>query len=375
MKVAFYAPLKSPAHPIPSGDRRVGQLFMGALRAAGFDPELISEFRSFEKDGDLSQQQSIRKSAEEEASKIISHFKDLPAKDRPGLWFTYHIYHKAPDWIGPAVSKALDIPYCIAEASHAPKQRVGKWAEGYAAASSAIKAADKVFHMTRLDGNCLRDLLGGREALVHLPPFIEIDNLVSDAEQGKKIMARFGASHDRFTLLCVAMMRPGDKLNSYTQLSEMLTYLKHEDWQLIVVGDGNSVLKVKALFAEFGDQIVYTGLQQGAELQAIYAAADLYVWPACGEAFGMAFLEAGRAGTPAIAGRIRGVPDVVENGVSGVLVDEADMQEMARQVDHMMDNSDQLKHMSVSARNFVFSERSLHHAAEILKTHLWGLVT
>ena len=229
--------------------------------------------------------------------------------------------------------------------------------------------------MTRLDGNCLRDLLGGRDKLIHLPPFVETKNLVSDAEQGREIMSRFGASPDRFTLLSVAMMRPGDKFNSYTQLAEMLTYLKHQDWQLVVVGDGDSALEVKALFAKFGDRIVYTGLQQGTALQAIYSAADLYVWPACGEAFGMAFLEAGRLGTPAIAGQIRGVPDVVEDGVSGILVDEADMQEMARQVDHMMDNSDQLKRMSVSAQDFVFKERSLQHAAEILKTHLWGLVT
>ncbi len=374
MKIAFYAPMKSPAHPIPSGDRRMGQLFMGALKGAGFDPELISEFRSYEKNGDPVKQLSIRKSAEEEAARIISHCKALPANERPKLWFTYHIYHKAPDWIGPVVCKALDIPYCIAEASHAPKQRFGKWAEGYAAAASAITAADKVFHMTRLDGNCLQDLLGGRDTLVHLPPFIETENIVSDQEQGKKIIARFGASHDQFTLLCVAMMRPGDKLNSYTQLSEMLSHLQHRNWQLVVVGDGDSVLAVKALFAEFGDRIIYTGLQQGEELQAIYAAADLYVWPACGEAFGMAFLEAGRAGTPVIAGRIRGVPDVVENGVSGVLVEEADMQEMARQVDYMMDNSDRLTGLSVSARNFVFNERSLDHAAEILKSHLWELV-
>ncbi len=375
MKVAFYAPMKSPAHPTPSGDRRMGQLFMQALKGAGFNVELVSEFRSFEKNGDSDQQQIHQREAQVEASRIISRWKELPEQDRPRLWFTYHIYHKAPDWIGPVISKALGIPYCIAEASHAPKQRSGKWAEGYAAAASAILSADKVFHMTRLDGNCLKDLLGDRDTLVHLPPFVEVENIVSNAEQGQAIMSKFGATKDRFTLLCVAMMRPGDKLNSYTQLAKMLPHLKHQDWQLVVVGNGESAVQVKALFAEFGDRIIYTGLQQGADLQAIYAAADLYVWPACGEAFGMAFLEAARAGTPAIAGRIRGVPDVIESGVSGVLVDADDMHEMARQVENMMDNPDTLKQMSVSARQFVCNERSLNHTAEILKTHLSGLVT
>jgi len=375
MKVAFYAPMKSPAHPIPSGDRRMGQLFMQALKGAGFDVELVSEFRSFEKNGDPNQQRNLQRDAQAEALDIISRYKQLPLQDRPRLWFTYHIYHKAPDWIGPVVCKALGIPYCIAEASHAPKQRFGKWAEGYAAAASAILAADKVFHMTRLDGNCLKDLLGDRDTLVHLPPFVEVENIVPDAQQGQAIINKFGAVKDRFTLLCVAMMRSGDKLNSYTKMAEMLPHLKHKDWQLVVVGDGDSALQVKALFAEFGDRVIYTGLQQGTELQAIYAAADLYVWPACGEAFGMAFLEAGRVGTPAVAGRIRGVPDVVEDGVSGVLVDAADAQEMARQVEYFMDNPNALKQLSATAQQFVRNERSLTHTAKILKTHLSGLVT
>ena len=34
MRVAFYAPLKPPDHPVPSGDRRVAQLFLQALRFA-----------------------------------------------------------------------------------------------------------------------------------------------------------------------------------------------------------------------------------------------------------------------------------------------------------------------------------------------------
>jgi len=32
------------------------------------------------------------------------------APDRPQLWFTYHLYYKAPDWLGPAVAEALGPP-------------------------------------------------------------------------------------------------------------------------------------------------------------------------------------------------------------------------------------------------------------------------
>ena len=46
MQIAFYAPLKPPDHPVPSGDRRVAQLLWQALQMGGHEPVLASRFRS-----------------------------------------------------------------------------------------------------------------------------------------------------------------------------------------------------------------------------------------------------------------------------------------------------------------------------------------
>ena len=56
------------------------------------------------------------------------------------------------------------------------------------------------------------------------------------------------------------------------------------------------------------------GALPAAALPEIYAAADLYVWPACNEAYGMALLEAQAAGVPVVAGAEGGVPDIVADG-------------------------------------------------------------
>ena len=48
MRVAFYAPLKSPAHPVPSGDRRIARALLQALALGGHDTTLVSIFRCFD---------------------------------------------------------------------------------------------------------------------------------------------------------------------------------------------------------------------------------------------------------------------------------------------------------------------------------------
>ena len=61
---------------------------------------------------------------------------------RPRLWFTYHVYYKAPDWIGPRVARGLGIPYVVAEGSRAAKRAQGPWALGHAGAEAALDRAD-----------------------------------------------------------------------------------------------------------------------------------------------------------------------------------------------------------------------------------------
>ena len=72
------------------------------------------------------------------------------------------------------------------------------------------------------------------------------------------------------------------------------------------------------MFAPFGDRVRLARCIAPAALPEIYAAADLYVWPACNEAYGMALLEAQAAGVPVVAGAEGGVPDIVVDGEHGI---------------------------------------------------------
>ena len=125
MRIAFYAPLNAPIDGPPSGDRRVGVLLTQALKLAGHRVDLAATFRSFDGAGDPARQADLRDQALKVAGELVAHSRAQSQGDRPQLWFTYHLYYKAPDWLGPLVSRSLDIPYVIAEASHAPKRAAG----------------------------------------------------------------------------------------------------------------------------------------------------------------------------------------------------------------------------------------------------------
>ena len=87
MRIAFYAPLKSPHHPIPSGDRRVARLLLVALRRAGHEVHVASRLRAFDGEGDIRHQARIKNRAEALAKRYLQRHGNRP----PDLWFTYQL--------------------------------------------------------------------------------------------------------------------------------------------------------------------------------------------------------------------------------------------------------------------------------------------
>jgi glycosyltransferase involved in cell wall biosynthesis len=372
VKVAFYAPMKAPDHPTPSGDRRMGRLLWRALELAGYDPELVSSFRSLETTGDPEIQLWNKHQGQVEADRLLRAWCVNPDL-APKAWFSYHVYHKSPDWIGPRVCESLNIPYFIAEASHAPKQAEGPWKLGFNAAAAAIMQAACVFHMTTLDSACLKPLVRLPNKLVLLPPFLDTDTYLADAElkiDVEDLVLEAGGQPGKKNLLVVAMMRSGDKYVSYEQLAAALPLLKDDNWQLLVVGDGDQRENIRRLLSPLKDKVIYLGQQPASNLPALYRFADLYIWPAHGEAYGMAFLEAQACGLPVVAGKIRGVPDVVKEDQTGLLTPEGDIRAFSEAVDFLLASFEVRERMSAAAKEFVITERSIDKAVKTLKKHM-----
>jgi glycosyltransferase involved in cell wall biosynthesis len=354
--VAFYAPLKSPNHPLPSGDRTMARLLMKALDRAGYPPQLASELRTLDKAGNPQRQDLIRQQSLEEASHLVQHYKALPEQSRPCLWFTYHVYYKAPDWIGPHVAEALNIPYAVAEGSRAAKRAHGPWALGHEGAEAALDKADAIFVMTAHDWEALERARRPHQALADLPPFLDMRDW--PAPNALPIPG----SEPR--LLTVAMMRNGDKLTSYGILAAALERLQHLPWSLDIVGDGEAREAIVQRFSQLADRVRYHGqIENRADLKALYESADLFVWPAVNEAYGMVLLEAQAMGCPVLAGAYGGVASVVKHGETGVLTQPGDITAFADALDVLLQGRNRLRSLGANAMRFVRQERDLDHAA------------
>ncbi len=370
-RVAFYAPLKPPDHPIPSGDRRMARALMAALKLRGHEVELASRLRSFDREGDPLRQTRIERLGRRIADRLIARYRKMPQSQCPKAWITYHAYHKSPDWLGPIVRQALNIPYLLIEASFARKQAGGPWDLGHRSAEAAIRTADITLAMTTVDEAGLSPLIASPRELRRLPPFLDLEPYREAARERERhrsdLAGRYGLDVEQPWLLAVGMMRDDVKRQSYTLLADALRRLRDRRWQLLLVGDGASRPLIEKLYEPLGSgRVKFAGILEENELPACYAAADVYAWPAVREAYGMALLEAQASGLPVIAGREGGVADVVRDGVTGMLTMPRSPKALVSAIAELLDHPARRRGMAAAAPAFVESEHSLDRASMVL---------
>jgi len=116
--------------------------------------------------------------------------------------------------------------------------------------------------------------------------------------------------------------------------------------RLEIVGEGPERPGLEALAQRLGvaNRVVFRGKIPADELQASYARAAVCVLPSVldargdTEGLGVVLLEAMNHGTPVIASRVGGIPDIVEDGVSGLLVPPGDADALAAAIRRVRDD-------------------------------------
>lgn len=352
MRIAFYAPLKSPHHPVPSGDRQMARQLVAVLRAGGHAVEVISELRSFSALPEPAAYVPIEEQARRETDRISCLWsRDGP----PDLWFSYHPYYKAPDLLGPFLTAHYGIPYVTAETSYSERRNIGVWARMQSGVLDGIERAAVNICLTARD----------RDGILSAAPRARVAMLWPFIDAGPFLQVSPGPGANGHRMIAVGMMRPGDKANSYRLLAEALDRISPNlPWTLSIVGDGPMKAEVMRRFsAATHGRITWHGEATSAQIAGLMAESAFYVWPGYGEAYGLAYLEAQAAGLPVVSQRIAGVPEAVLDGVTALLTPPGDADAFARGIEKLLTDRRARAAMAAAAHRFVVTERTLDRAA------------
>jgi len=123
----------------------------------------------------------------------------------------------------------------------------------------------------------------------------------------------------------------------------------------VLVGDGDDRPRLEQLVRNLGvsehAHFLY-GLTPE-ELFACYANCEIFALPSRGEGFGLVFLEAMAHAKPVIGGSHGGIPDIIEDGVTGRLVPHGDVERLAQALEDLLKNSGEAREMGAREKDRV----------------------
>jgi len=127
------------------------------------------------------------------------------------------------------------------------------------------------------------------------------------------------------------------------------------DTSLVLVGDGDDRPRLEHLARNLGvsERVHFLYGLSPAQLFACYANCDVFALPSKGEGFGLVFLEAMACAKPVVGGAHGGIPDIVEDGVTGLLVPHGDAERLAQALETLLNHPNEAAEMGARGRERV----------------------
>jgi glycosyltransferase involved in cell wall biosynthesis len=145
------------------------------------------------------------------------------------------------------------------------------------------------------------------------------------------------------------------------------------DLHLTIVGDGEDRAHLERLAAPFGAAVHFAGYQSQQGVAEAMAAADIFVLPSFAEGVPVVLMEAMASGKPVISSLVAGIPELVEDGVSGYLVPPGDAQTLTARIVQLAADPDRRAAMGQAGRAKVVAEFDIRvEAARIARLFVEG---
>jgi N-acetyl-alpha-D-glucosaminyl L-malate synthase BshA len=160
-----------------------------------------------------------------------------------------------------------------------------------------------------------------------VPNFVEMDKIQSATKSAVELRSSF-ASPEEKVLVHISNFRPVKRVDDVAKIFAQVR--KCIPSKLLLVGDGPDRNKIEMMCRDLGicGDVHFLGKLKN-PTEALHIS-DLFLLPSESESFGLSALEAMSVGVPVIATNTGGLPEVVEDGVSGYLSALGDVDDMAK---------------------------------------------
>jgi glycosyltransferase involved in cell wall biosynthesis len=172
---------------------------------------------------------------------------------------------------------------------------------------------------------------------------------------------------DSFNLICIGRLAPVKGqfilISALAELREM-----GHPARLLLVGDGPDRGRLEEAVDAAGltDVVEFHGWLNQDGVQALLARADLFVLASFAEGIPVVLMEAMAARLPCVATRVNGIPELIRDGVDGVLVSPSSVTELVSAAATLIDSSDLRVRLAVNARERVVEAYNLRENSAAL---------
>lgn len=123
--------------------------------------------------------------------------------------------------------------------------------------------------------------------------------------------------------------------------------------KFLIVGEGSLKAKLTGRCRELGmaDKFVFTGWRE--DIPEILSLLDILVLPSLNEAVGRVLIEAGAAGIPVVATKVGGIPEIIKDQETGLLVPPQDIDSLTKAIIFLAENKERRKSLGEAARKWI----------------------
>jgi glycosyltransferase involved in cell wall biosynthesis len=199
---------------------------------------------------------------------------------------------------------------------------------------------------------------------------VDLSRVSDKSELAEKFRRRYEIPANRIVIVQVSWIIPEKGIPEVMEVARSLVS-KNDNVHFVLVGEGSYREQYMKEAAAMGlsEHIAWTGLIQDPFGEGVYDTADIVCqlsrWE---ELFGWMIAEAMAYGKPIVATKVGGIPELIDDGMSGFLVERGDARAAADKLDQLACDPNLRNRMGAAGRNIVAEKFDLKHNVAQLMT-------